>query len=299
MGERGYRATAVAYLAEALYAQGRFDEAQRLTEEAEALAAADDLDAQARWRATRAKVLARRGQFGAAARLADEAVALVPATSVDPLLGECLMAKAEVLRLAGAPGQAEASLRRALQLYEDRRMIPLAERARAVLASLAEHTPRAEAVNRGSPRPPAPGTRPERVPAARAATGTARALTCPGLLPGVQHDVPLDLGKVPLVGDPWYGSACGRCAGAGSPAVHTMCRLAWARSPCSVTPVPAGACPADTAAGCPAGVPPELLAVIPQAVSASAAAATPVTRFRRVLMTVVLCFRRPPVGRAE
>ena len=137
MGERGYRATIVTLLAEAVYAQGRFDEALRLTEEAEALAGADDFDAQARWRATRAKLLARRGQFPAAARLADEAVALVPATCDAPERAEFLVAQAEVSRLAGAVDQAEASLRRALQFYQDRRMVALAERTRALLASLA------------------------------------------------------------------------------------------------------------------------------------------------------------------
>ena len=141
MGERGYRSTAVAFLAEALYAQGRLDEAQRLTEDAEALAGAGDVISQAQWRATRAKLLARRGEFGAAVRLADEALAQIPAMSVDPLLGETLTAKAEVLRLAGAPGDAETSLRRALQLFEDRRMTPRAEQARDLLASLADQHP--------------------------------------------------------------------------------------------------------------------------------------------------------------
>jgi predicted ATPase/DNA-binding SARP family transcriptional activator len=137
MGERGYRSTAVAILAEALYAQGRFSEAQRLTKDAEALAGVGDVISQTKWRATRAKLLARRGESGAAGRLADEALAQIPATSLDPLLGEVLTAKAEVSRLAGAPGDAETSLRTALQFYEDRRMTPLAERARALLASLA------------------------------------------------------------------------------------------------------------------------------------------------------------------
>jgi predicted ATPase/DNA-binding SARP family transcriptional activator len=136
MGERGYRSTAVAVLAEALYAQGHLDEAQRLTEDAEALAGAGDVISQAQWRATRAKLLARRGELGAAARLADEALAQFPATSFDPLLGETLIAKAEVLRQAGDSGEAETSLRRALQLFQDRRMTPLAERVRALLAGL-------------------------------------------------------------------------------------------------------------------------------------------------------------------
>ena len=137
MGEHGYRATLVTLLAEAVYAQARFDEALRLTEEAEAFAGADDVEAQARWRATRAKLLARRGQPGAAARLADEAVALIPAAVDAPERAEFLVAKAEVSRLAGAFGEAEASLRRALQFYDDRRWLPLAEQARALLASLA------------------------------------------------------------------------------------------------------------------------------------------------------------------
>jgi predicted ATPase len=66
IGERGYRSSVTCLLAEALYARGRLDEAERRTEEAEALAAADDIDAQARWRVTRAKLPARRGEFSAA-----------------------------------------------------------------------------------------------------------------------------------------------------------------------------------------------------------------------------------------
>jgi len=143
MGDRGTRATTVTLLAEAAYAQGRLGETQRLTEEAEALAGAEDFDAQARWRATRAKLLARRGQHPAAARLAEEAVALIPATGGAPELAEFLVAQAEVSQLAGALDKAEASLRRALQFYQDRRIVPLAERTRAALASLADqHAPR-------------------------------------------------------------------------------------------------------------------------------------------------------------
>ena len=135
-GERRYLLSAASPLAEALYAQGRLEEAQRMTEEAEALAGAGDVDAHARWRATRAKLLARRGQFPAARRLADEAVALVSPTSWATLKAQLLMGKAEVNRLAGAHDQAVSSLRAALRIYEDRRALPLAEQARAALASL-------------------------------------------------------------------------------------------------------------------------------------------------------------------
>ena len=134
MGERGLRATIASLLAEAAYAQGRFDRALRLTEDAEALAGADDIETQGRWRATRAKLLARDGQFPAAVRLAEEAVALVPAMIY--ALAEFLVAKAEVSQQAGDLGEAEESLRRALQFYQRRRALPLADRTRALLASL-------------------------------------------------------------------------------------------------------------------------------------------------------------------
>jgi hypothetical protein len=51
---------------------------------------------------------------------------------------EALKTRAEVERLAGAPDQAAASLRAALNIYQDVRATGLAEPARAALASLAE-----------------------------------------------------------------------------------------------------------------------------------------------------------------
>jgi hypothetical protein len=62
-----------------------------------------------------------------AAQLADEAVTLIPAALDAPEWAEFLVAKAEVARLAGALGEAEAGLRRALQFYQGRQMVPLAE----------------------------------------------------------------------------------------------------------------------------------------------------------------------------
>ena len=139
MAEPGYRANEVTLLAEAVYRQGRLGEALRLTEEAEAITGAGDVDARGRWRATRAKLLARRGQFRAAVRLVDEAVTVIPARSGAPERAEFLVAQAEVSQLAGAVGQAEHSLRQALQFYQDRRMVLLAERIRALLVSLPGH----------------------------------------------------------------------------------------------------------------------------------------------------------------
>jgi predicted ATPase/DNA-binding SARP family transcriptional activator/tetratricopeptide (TPR) repeat protein len=135
MGERGYLSSSLTHLAEAAYALGRLGEAHQLTEQAEALATADDLDAQARWRAIRAKVLAQRGQFTAARQLTSQAETLAP-PSDSRLQAAVLEAKAEVAKLAGAPAEAAASLRKALRIYEDRRAPALADRTRAALASL-------------------------------------------------------------------------------------------------------------------------------------------------------------------
>ncbi len=74
MGERAVLSCILVQLAEIACAHGDLDEALRLTEETEAIADADDIAAQAPWRATRAKVLAKRGLFVAARQLASQAV---------------------------------------------------------------------------------------------------------------------------------------------------------------------------------------------------------------------------------
>ncbi len=144
MGERRYLADVIAMLAEALYAQGRFDEAQQMTDEAQAVNVpdADFWNGQLN---VRAKLLARRGQFAAARRLIAEAEALItPATSV-LTRAWVLEAKAEVGRLAGAPDQAAASLRAALRIYDDRRATRLAAQIRAALAAVAAQPGRSPA----------------------------------------------------------------------------------------------------------------------------------------------------------
>jgi predicted ATPase/class 3 adenylate cyclase len=137
MGERGYPVPIAAHLAEALYVQGRFDEALQMTQEVQAAAALDVPENQIRWRATRAKLLARRGQSSVAHQLIAEAETLVSRTSNVLLTAEILVAKAEVDRLTRAPDQAVTHLGAALQIYEDRRATSLAEHVRTALASLA------------------------------------------------------------------------------------------------------------------------------------------------------------------
>jgi predicted ATPase/DNA-binding SARP family transcriptional activator len=144
MSERRYLVTVTAGLAGALYAQGRFDEAQQMADEAQA---ADVPDA-AGWSGAlnvRAMLLARRGQFAAARRLVAEAEALITPASSALTRARLLAAKAEVNRLAGARDQAAASLRAALRIYEDCRAPQLATQVRAALATIAAQPGRSPA----------------------------------------------------------------------------------------------------------------------------------------------------------
>ena len=132
----GYRATVALLLAESLYAQARYDEAERLVEEAAATADKDDLIDQVSLRIVGAKLRARRGDFDAAERLAQEAKNIAPSLN-ERLLGEVLVGRAEVLILAGKPDEAAKALGEAVRLYEERRAEPLAERARKQIEQLA------------------------------------------------------------------------------------------------------------------------------------------------------------------
>jgi predicted ATPase/DNA-binding SARP family transcriptional activator len=134
MGDRGGLVCDLAVLlANALYDQGRFDEAQQMIDETNAELSPATVNVP--W-LTQAKLLARRGQFAAARRLVGQGQALLSPTSAPLHQAEVLEARAEVERLAGAPGQAAASLRAALRIYEDRKAAALAERARTTLAGL-------------------------------------------------------------------------------------------------------------------------------------------------------------------
>jgi predicted ATPase/DNA-binding SARP family transcriptional activator len=144
MSERRYFVTVTTGLAGALYAQGRFDEAQQMADEAQA-ADVPDADAWSGALNLRAMLLARRGQFPAARRLLAEAEALITPASSALTRAEVLKAKAEVDRLAGAPDQAAASLRAALRIYEDRRATQLGAQIRAALATIAVHAGRSPA----------------------------------------------------------------------------------------------------------------------------------------------------------
>ena len=108
MGQRGeYVASLAVLLANALYEQGRFDEAQQLIDQAKAEPSSGGFSP---W-LTEAKLLARRGRFAAARQLADRAV--LPPASIPYLQADALKTRAEVERLArrARPGRGQPARR--------------------------------------------------------------------------------------------------------------------------------------------------------------------------------------------
>jgi class 3 adenylate cyclase/tetratricopeptide (TPR) repeat protein len=138
MGELGYLASAVPPLLDALYLQGRYDEALALSERwrADRLTVPEDLDAQVGWRAVRAKLLAQQGWLGEAEALAREADALCAGTEELELRARALADLADVLRLAGRPHESRVALEEAGRLHERKGNLPAAERVRRRLDDL-------------------------------------------------------------------------------------------------------------------------------------------------------------------
>jgi tetratricopeptide (TPR) repeat protein len=142
MGETAYLSTLAVDLAEAVYEQGRLEEAERLTEQSEEAAALDDVASQIGWRWVRAKVVASRGDAGEGERLARDAVARARRTDYFELQGLALTALAEVLDRAGRREEAAAAADDAARVFERKGNVVSAKRARELSAELS-----------GAPRP--------------------------------------------------------------------------------------------------------------------------------------------------
>jgi class 3 adenylate cyclase/tetratricopeptide (TPR) repeat protein len=137
MGERDYLPTTAALLSEALYRQGRHDEADALSRESESLAAPDDVFSQYLWRSVRAKLLARQGAHEEAEALAERAVALIAETDDPDSQGNALLDLAEVYEAAGKVAEARRALGRAESAFTAKGNVVSAEATRRRLAGLA------------------------------------------------------------------------------------------------------------------------------------------------------------------
>jgi class 3 adenylate cyclase len=137
LGDRSYSSTLLAQLAEALYEQGQLDGADDVLDQAESWSAPDDVINLAWFPILRAKVLAGRGRLADAEALAREGV-----DRSSRMKGHIRHrayaheALAEVLKLAGRTEEAREESKRALELYEQKGVVPGIERTRSFLAEL-------------------------------------------------------------------------------------------------------------------------------------------------------------------
>jgi tetratricopeptide (TPR) repeat protein len=122
-------------LADVLYAQGRYEEAEETSRQAEETTQTGDVASEVLWRVVRAKALARRGDLETAERLAREAVDRARPSDDIRTLADTLVALAEVLAIGGREVEARPYLDEAFALYEQKEVAPATERVRALLAS--------------------------------------------------------------------------------------------------------------------------------------------------------------------
>jgi ATP/maltotriose-dependent transcriptional regulator MalT len=120
MGERSHLSSLSHALANAVYMQRRYDEAEFLARECERVSRANDALSQIMWRSTLAKILARRGDHEAAERLGQEALAL--ASDGDLYFGraESHMDMAEIATLRSDTAAANAHLDHAIGDYRNK-----------------------------------------------------------------------------------------------------------------------------------------------------------------------------------
>ena len=136
IGEKSHFSSITSILAQALYAQGRYDEAAQLAEETAGALRPNDVHSQIVWKGTSAKLLARRGELVGAERLAREAVAFAETSDFLTSHAGALMDLAEVLELVGRRDEAAEHVRAAVRLYEQKGSALGAEHALARLDAL-------------------------------------------------------------------------------------------------------------------------------------------------------------------
>lgn len=124
-------------LGQALYAQGRHEDAAEWCRIAEEHAPEGDVIAQFSWRGLRGKLLAHEGLNARADMVASEAVRIAERTDALNHRGEVLLDHARVLWLGARHGEASERIERALELFERKQNDVSARVARSLLAEVA------------------------------------------------------------------------------------------------------------------------------------------------------------------
>ena len=129
MGQDAFAGTTAALLAQALYEQGRYDEAEDFAR-ISLTAAEDQAMLKPEWAPTLARVLARKGDTARAEQLALEAFEIAEQTDDVLARGDAATAVAEVLHLAGRSAEGAPYLERAASVYEAKGILPYLEKVR-------------------------------------------------------------------------------------------------------------------------------------------------------------------------
>ena len=141
LGERAWLSTQECELGEALYALGRFEEAEQWVTLGLEHGGIGDVLTQSMGLQLRAKLLARRGDSDAALSLAERADELARSTQAPVVQGDAALTMAEVLHVARREADSEAAFQRAIASYEQKGTVASALRARELVAAWTEAQP--------------------------------------------------------------------------------------------------------------------------------------------------------------
>jgi class 3 adenylate cyclase/tetratricopeptide (TPR) repeat protein len=118
LGEHSFLSTQACELAEALYALGRYGEAEQWALRGLELGGKDDLLTQVLGLGVRSRILARKGQASAALALAEEADSLATTSDSPWMQGDAALNLAEVMHLTGDRMRATEMTQRAIDCYQ-------------------------------------------------------------------------------------------------------------------------------------------------------------------------------------
>jgi tetratricopeptide (TPR) repeat protein len=135
-GQTAALATFAPDLGRSLSALGRYEEAERLAQYGRQIGNEQDTSTQAIWRQAQALVLSARGDHAGAEGLAREAVTILEPTDMLCTRAEALVDLACVLEAADRSDEVAATLEQALDLYERKRNLVMADRVRTKFAEL-------------------------------------------------------------------------------------------------------------------------------------------------------------------
>jgi tetratricopeptide (TPR) repeat protein len=139
--QRSVRPYLAAWMARVFYRQGRLEESDRMTREAEEWGGSWDVATEALWRATRGKLLARAGRVRDGEEQARRALELISATEFLNMRASILTDLAEVLVAGRHPLDALRLAQEAMRMHESKGNVAAADIIRRTMGRFASRVP--------------------------------------------------------------------------------------------------------------------------------------------------------------